>query len=124
ASAIATYRDSRVRLATPVQRALDNLPPASGTMVGVPGTVALLGPCVVVVAGDSPLGVVAEACLPAVGGAILPADRDADAVGVPLEARAYGAVAMLRASAVGDEPAILVVGDDAAADALGLPRLT
>lgn len=121
---VAVYRDSRVRLAPAVQRALNELVPRTGTMVGTAGPIALLGPCVVV-APDGPLGLVAEACLPAAGGAILAAHPHADPFELVLEARAYGAVPMLRVERAVelDEPIILVVSDDAVADRLGLPRL-
>jgi hypothetical protein len=128
ATGVAVFRDSRVRLAPVVERALDELPPRTGTMVGEPGTVALLGPCVVI--GDSELlGPIAEQHLAAAGGAILAAHPHADPRELLLEARARGAVAMLRATAgaidrvAPDEPAILVVADEATADQLGIPRL-
>jgi hypothetical protein len=129
ASAIATYRDSRVRLATPVLRALDELPPATGVLVGQPGQVVLLSACVVVAAADQPLGVVAEATLPAAGGAILAAHPASDPRDVALEARAYGAVAMVRVTPgtveriPHDGPVILVLDDEGLADHLELPRL-
>ncbi|MEP6865327.1 MAG: hypothetical protein ABJE66_32210 [Deltaproteobacteria bacterium] len=129
ASAIATYRDSRVRLATPVLRALDELPPATGVLVGQPGQVVLLSACVVVAAADQPLGVVAEATLPAAGGAILAAHPGSDPRDVALEARAYGAVAMVRVTPATvdriphDGPVILVLDDEGLADHLELPRL-
>ncbi len=128
---IAVYRDSRIRLAVAVQRALDELPVQRGTMVGNPGQLALLGPCVVVAATgeDGPLGPIAERCLPAVGGAILAGHPTADPRELFVEARAYGAAPMLRVHSgtldripVG-EPAILVVADAAAADLLDIPRL-
>jgi hypothetical protein len=125
-SGAVVWRDSRVRLGPWVQRALDGIPPRSGTIVGTPGAIVLLGPCVVV-ATDESLGTVAEAWLPAAGGAILAAHPGADVHELALEARAYGAVAMLPFDPdVGipvDEPMIVVVTDDAVADALGLPRL-
>ena len=127
AAGVTSHRDSRVRLAPCVLAALDGLPPQSGTMVGEPGTIALLGPCVVVAGDDTELGIVAETCLPNAGGAILAGH--AEPRDVLLEARAYGAVAMLRLPAgtlarlATDEPVILVVPDDATADALGVPRL-
>jgi hypothetical protein len=124
---IAVYRDSRVRLAPAVLRALDDLPPRTGTLVGTPGTIALLGPCVIV--ADGPLGVIAEACLASVGGAILAAHPHADPHELVLEARARGAVPLLRLAdgtidrLPADEPIVIVTADDATADQLGLPRL-
>ena len=129
-SAIAVYRDSRVRLAPPVQRALDELPPATGVLVGQPGPVALLSPCVVVAPADQPLGVIAEATLPSAGGAILAAHPPSDPRDVVLEARAYGAVAMVRVTSSTvdriphDGPLILVLDDEGLADHLELPRLS
>jgi hypothetical protein len=129
ASSIAVYRDSRVRLATPVQRALDELPPATGVLVGQPGQVVLLSACVVVAAAEQPLGIVAEATLPAAGGAILAALPGSDPRDVALEARAYGAVAMVRVTPATveriphDGPVILVLDDEGLADHLELPRL-
>ncbi|HEY6039650.1 MAG TPA: hypothetical protein VIV58_35460, partial [Kofleriaceae bacterium] len=128
-SAIAVYRDSRVRLAPAVQRALDELPPATGVLVGQPGSVVLLAPCVVVAAADQPLGVIAEATLPAAGGAILAGHPRFDPRDVVLEARAYGAVAMIRVTSSTverippDGPLILVLDDEGLADHLELPRL-
>jgi hypothetical protein len=128
ASGAVLVRDSRVRLAPAVQRALDGLPPRTGVIVGSPGTINLLGPCAVV-SPEGPIGIVAEACLPSAGGAILAGHAHADPKELALEARAYGAVAMLRVDGAGiervppGEPMILVVADDATADALGVPRL-
>lgn len=119
ASGIASYRESRVRLVPAVLRVLDELPPQTGALVGTAGAISLLGPCVVV--GSGPLGTIASACLPLAGGAILAADDRSRADAVIFEARAYGAVAMLRSMA--DVPMIVVVEDEAAADASGLPRL-
>jgi len=50
---LAEHGHSRVRLAEPILRALDELPPACGTLVGESGTVARLGPCAVI--GEAPL---------------------------------------------------------------------
>ena len=114
-------------LAGPIRRALDEVSVTTGTLVGELGANTLLGPCVVV-AADEPLAVVAERCLASVGGAILAAHDDADPGELFLEARARGAAPMLRVSVgdivqLGTDPAILVVGDDAVADQLGVPRL-
>lgn len=125
---IARYAASRVRLAPAVLRALDELPPTTGRIVGTPGVVSLLGPSVIV--ADGPLAIVAEACVSSVGGAILAARDDADPGELVAEARAYGAVPMVRARAAMlatipvDQPVILVAADDATAEQLGLPRLT
>jgi hypothetical protein len=124
---LARYADSRVVLAPPVQRMLDELPVTTGTLVGEPGTVALLGPCVVV-AGDVALAVLAERYLAAIGGAILAAFDDIEPAELFVEARARGAAPMLRIGTgeilqVGTDPAVLVVGDEATADQLGVPRI-
>jgi hypothetical protein len=103
-----------------VLRVLDELPPSTGALVGTAGAISLLGPCVVV-APHGPLGVVAGACLPLAGGAILAADDHEPADAVIFEARAYGAVPMLRT--ITSATAIVVVDSEAAADASGLPRL-
>jgi hypothetical protein len=127
AHGIAVYADSRVRLAPPILRALDELPVTTGTIVGEPGELALLGSCVVV-AGAEPLAAIAERCLAHVSGAILAAHDGVDPHALFVEARARGAAAMLRAIA-GDiaqipaEPAILVVDDETIAEQLGVPRL-
>lgn len=139
----AVYGDarSRIRLATPAQRVLDELPPETGRLVGTPGMVALLGPCVIVAQG--PLSIVAQACITSIGGAILAAHEPGNAleegpemraspdpVKVVAEARAYGAAPMMRVAPVllwripVDVPIILVCDDDRTADELGLPRLT
>ncbi|MDB4957716.1 MAG: hypothetical protein JWO36_5285 [Myxococcales bacterium] len=126
---VAVYRDSRVRLAPPVQASLDELAPQMGTLIGEAGLVALLGPCVIV-ARDGELRPIAEACLASVGCAILTAHAAADPHDVFLEARARGAVPMVRvvpgvlARIRVDMPAILIATDDKTADDLGLPRLT
>lgn len=123
ASGVARVIDSRVRLAPAVLRVLDELPPATGALVGTPGASSLLGPCVVIAATGT-LGAAAHAWLPLVGGAILAADDRVVAADAIFEARAYGAIAMVRALPDGaSAPMILVVADDAAADATGLPRL-
>jgi hypothetical protein len=77
-----------------------------------------------VIAATGTLGAAAHAWLPLVGGAILAADDRVVAADAIFEARAYGAIAMVRALPDGaSAPMILVVADDAAADATGLPRL-
>jgi hypothetical protein len=126
ARGVAGYAGSRVALSPVILRVLDELPPLTGTLVGEPGTVALLGPCVVV-AGDEPLTQVAEPCLARVGGAILVARDGADRAALLFEACAYGAAPMLRIEARFDaapsEPAIFVIGDAELAERLGIPRL-
>lgn len=125
---IATFADSRIRLADVVQRALDESPPVTGTLVGTPGVVSLLGPCAIVAAG--PLTIIAQACLPSIGGAILAANPDSDPAELASEARAYGAAPLWRVRAEllprvpREHPIILVVDDDLTAGLLGVPRLT
>jgi hypothetical protein len=125
---LAIYRDSRVHLVPHVQRALDELAPRTGTIVGVPGAVSLLGPCAIVAAG--PLLIIADTCVSSIGGAILAAHDGADLRELVCEARAYGAAAMVRASGAAvdhipsDQPIILVTDDERTADRLGVPRLT
>jgi hypothetical protein len=125
AQRIAEYAGSRVALSPAVLRVLDELPPVTGILVGQPGTVVLLGPCVVV--AEAPLTELAERHRSRVGGAIVVARDGVDRVSLLLEARAYGAVAMLQIAAVVDpvpiEPAIYVVGDAELANRLALPRL-
>jgi hypothetical protein len=121
---VAEYAGSRVALSPVVLRVLDELPPATGVLVGEPGSIMLLGPCVVV-AGDEPLAAVAERCAPQIGGAILAATGAPDRAQLLLEARARGAAPMLRAvldTAPGDA-AIFVIDDPDLADRLGVPRL-
>lgn len=125
---IAEFTDSRVRLSRVLQRVLDELPVACGTLVGEPGPVSLLGPCVVVAREDAPLALIAARCLGSLGGAILAAVPDADPSELFIEARAVGAAPMLRVAAdeiveLGTDPAILVVSDPTIADQLGVPRL-
>jgi hypothetical protein len=117
---------SRVALAPMILRVLDDLPPVTGTLIGDPGTTALLGPCLVVAPADEPLTQVAARCLPQVGGAILAATGEPDRHELLFEARAYGAAPMLRPAAleaVPGVPAIFVLDDAELADRLGLPRL-
>jgi hypothetical protein len=121
---VAEYAGSRVALSPLVLRALDELPPATGVLVGRPGSVTLLGPCVVI-AGDEPLAAVAERCAPQVGGAILAATGEPARAALVLEARARGAAPMLRAvlDAAPSDAAIFVLDDAELAERLGLPRL-
>lgn len=128
ARGLVRYVESRVVLAPPIQRMLDDLPVATGTLVGDPGVVALLGPCVVVAVQGAPLAALAEQYLGAVNSAILAAGDDADPAELFVEARARGAAPMLRIGAgeilqVGTDPAVLVVTDDEHAEQLGVPRL-
>lgn len=125
ARGLAVHASSRVMLSATALRVLDELPPTTGALVGEPGAVALLGPCVVV-AGGAPLGELAGRLCARVGGAILVAGDRADRAGLFAEARAYGAVVMLRLAdgeTVSGEPAILVVDDGELAERLALPRL-
>ncbi|TMQ12345.1 MAG: hypothetical protein E6J90_31770 [Deltaproteobacteria bacterium] len=121
---VATYAGSRVALSPLLLRVFDELPPLTGTLVGEPGPVALLGPCVVV-AGDEPLTAVAERCLARINGAILVAHDAPDRRALVIEARARGAAAMLRAALAAPpaEAAIFVLDDLELAERLGLPRL-
>ncbi len=86
---LVSHGGSRVRLAPPIERALDELPPATGVLVGEAGQTALLGPCVVV-AGDEPLVDIATRCLAAVGAAILVGRPGVHVPELLLEARARG----------------------------------
>jgi hypothetical protein len=123
---LAIYARSRVRLAAPILRALDELPPAAGTLFGPPGSPALLAPWAAVAPGE-PLDELAARLSMQIGGAILAARPGADPAELYLEARARGAVPLLRAAAEEapspTEPAILVVDDEAAAERLGTPIL-
>jgi hypothetical protein len=122
---IAIYKQSRVMLAPVILRALDELPPRTGTIVGEPGTTTLLGPCAVI-EPPGPLDAIAARYVSAVGGGILAARPGAAPVELFAEARARGAVPMLRVARgerVPHDPAILVVTDEAHAEALGVPRL-
>lgn len=127
-SGAVTFRASRLRLSAAALRVLDEQPPGTGTLVGSPGVLSRLGPCVIVASGA--LAIVAEACLSSIGGAILAAHEDADPHDLSEEARAYGAAPMWRVRAdqlarvPAEKPFILVAHDDATADALGVPRLT
>jgi hypothetical protein len=126
-SAVCEYVRSRVALSPVILRVLDELPPLTGTLIGAPGHIALLGPCIVV-AGDEPLSVIAERCLPRVGGAILVANPDVRCAPLVFEARAYGAAAMLRTDrpevTTSHDPVIFVVDDDDLAEDFGIPYLT
>ena len=125
-AAVCEYVRSRVALSPVILRALDELPPLTGTMLGPPGPVALLGPCVVVAPG-APLAEVAERYLPRVGGAILVGHTDVPWAPLVLEARAYGAAAMVRIDrpvpASSSDPVIFVVDDSELADRLEVPYL-
>jgi hypothetical protein len=123
---VCEYARSRVALSPVILRALDELPPLTGTMLGPPGPVALLGPCVVVAPG-APLAEVAERYLPRVGGAILVGHTDVPWAQLVFEARAYGAAAMVRIDrpvpASSSDPVIFVVDDSELADRLEVPYL-
>jgi hypothetical protein len=125
---VAIYADSRVRLAPAVLRVLDELPPALGALVGEPGgTSPLLGPCVVVAPPADAVPEIAARCLPRVATAILAAPGEPDLIELGFEARAHGAVALVRCADIPGEPPrtpmIFVVADDEAAVASSLPRL-
>jgi hypothetical protein len=127
AARLATYERSRVRLAAPILRALDELPPAAGTLFGTPGAPALLAPWAAVAPGE-PLDELAARLAAQIGGAILAGHPGADPAELLVEARARGAVPLWRVAAPADappphEPAILVVDDEAAAERLGAPVL-
>jgi hypothetical protein len=125
---LAIYERSRVRLSAPIQRALDELPPAAGVLVGTPGTPALLAPWAALAPADEPLTELAARLAAQIGGSILAARPGAEPAELYLEARARGAVPLLRLPAgaeppPSDQPAILAVDDDAAAERLGAPIL-
>ncbi|HET7499792.1 MAG TPA: hypothetical protein VFK02_02285 [Kofleriaceae bacterium] len=124
---VAVHTGSRVALAPAVLRVLDELPPVTGSLIGEPGTVTLLGPCVVVAEPDEPLAAVAERCLGRAGSAILAARGAPERAELVLEARACGAAPMLRPEPALDaapaDAAIFVIADGELADRLGLPRL-
>ncbi len=121
---VASFADSRIVLAPAICRALDERPPRTGTVVGEPGAIALLGPCVVVAPDDAVLADIAAKCTAAVGGAILAAVLGADAAELRLEARVHGAVPMSRELTPADDPVIVVVASDEVADRLAIPRLS
>gem|GEM_PF-5518443 len=125
---LATFVESRVRLAGPIQRFLDEVAVETGALVGIPGHIALPGPHSVIAKAETPLKVVAVRWLAQVGGAILAAHEDADLSELFVEARARGAAPMFRIGAdelleLGTDPAILVVTDEEVAESLGVPRL-
>ncbi|HET9624808.1 MAG TPA: hypothetical protein VFP84_25750, partial [Kofleriaceae bacterium] len=123
---VAAYLGSRVLLSPIVLRALDELPPTLGELVGEPGA-PLAGPCVVVASAAEPLAEVAERCRARLPAAILVAHGEPDLADLAFEARAYGAIALVRfpdaPGAPPAEPIILVLDDAEAADQLALPRL-
>jgi len=126
-SGMVQWRGSRICLAPSIARALDGREPASGVVVGTPGPVSILGPCIVV-AESSDLTAIARACLATADGAILASHERVEWREAMAEARAYGAVAMVRAdpelpAMQSGEPVIIVVSDQEAADALSLPVL-
>ena len=118
---VADYADSRVRLTRTIQRALDELPPETGTLVGEPGTVSLIGPCAVVAPEYEPLVPFAERFLTTVGGAILVGTTLGGAM--LFEAQVRGAVPMIRTRDVIEQPMIIVADSEQAAEQLGLPRI-
>lgn len=125
---LATFVESRVRIAGPIQRFLDEVAVETGALVGMSGHIALPGPHAVIAAAETPLKVVAVRWLAEVGGAILAAHDDADLAELFVEARARGAAPMFRIGAdelleLGTDPAILVVTDEEVAESLGVPRL-
>lgn len=125
---VAIYADSRVRLSRTIQRTLDELPPETGTLVGEPGTVSLIGPCAIVLSDPlAELANHAERFVGPIGSAILAAHTHADPRDVLVEARAQGAVPMIRIFGaqddLPDQPVILVAVSEPEADALGIPRI-
>ena len=125
ARGVVVFERSRVRLARAVQRVLDELPPETGTIIGTPDAVTLLGACVIVDGSDNAFDIAARHAGRA-GGAILVGHDDRAAALVSFEARAIGAAAMLPAHKYDgdlDAPAIYIATDEDEADRLGLPRL-
>ncbi|MDQ3334343.1 MAG: hypothetical protein M4D80_04215 [Myxococcota bacterium] len=121
---VASYEGSRVRLAPIVRRVLDELPPATGTLVGAPSVIAVLGACVLVERGSSAIDIATQHAARA-GGAILVGHDERTSAEVCFEARAIGAVAMVPASKFDGEtatPVIYVADDEGDASKLGLPR--
>jgi hypothetical protein len=118
---IAAMDGSRVHLTRAIQRTLDELPPETGTLVGDPGIVTLLGPCAVVADPGAALPALAERFRTVVGCAILVGDTVTDAM--LFEAAARGAVSMVRAHHVIEHPVILVADSEHDAEALGVPRI-
>ena len=126
ARGVLRHAKSRVQLAEPIQRALDGLPALGGALVGTPGPIAVLGPCAII--GDGDLHALAESLIPRAATAILVAHPGAEPSALLLEARARGAVPLVRAAAIdlarfADEPVIVVVADAHAAEQLGIPVL-
>jgi hypothetical protein len=129
---VAVYARSRVRLADPIRRALDELPPRWGELRGAPGAPALLAPWGLIAepgegSAPEPLGALAARALAQVGGALLVAHPGAHLRHLTVEGRARGAVPLLWDPGGGpvdpSEPAIFVVASEAAADRLGVPIL-
>jgi len=124
---VASYAGVRVCLSRALRHMLDELPAATGTLIGNPSETAPHGRFVVVAQPAEPLAGIAERWLPRVGGAILVARSDSTVFEVFVEARVRGATPLLRApndiSGVPLGPAILVVDDAAAAARLDLPLL-
>jgi hypothetical protein len=118
---IAAMDGSRVRLTRAIQRTLDELPPDTGTLVGDPGIVTLLGPCAVVADPGAALPALAERFRAVVGCAILVGETVTDAM--LFEAAARGAVSMVRAHHVIEHPVILVADSEHDAEQLGVPRI-
>lgn len=124
---VAERVDSRIALAGAVQRALDELPPATGTLTGEVSARALAGPCVFVAPDDEPLASIAARCASALGGAILAAHDGAGFDELVLEARVRGAAPMVRLAArpeLSTEPVIFVCADEQRADNLGIRRVS
>lgn len=124
-TAIATFDDSRVRLAEPVQRALDELAPRWGDIVGDATPSSLLGPCAIVAPGE-PLADIARRVLSAIGGGILAASRQPDVDALFLEARARGLVPLLHVDTLPKlrlEPCIVVADTAEILEYFQIPRL-
>jgi len=110
ANEIARYANSRVALALPIQRALDELPPLTGTLVGSPSSF-IHAPTVIV--STDPLIAIAQRLVARSGGAILVPNAGVDAWYVVFEARLYGVTAILQVG--GPLQGILVARDHAEA---------
>ncbi len=120
------HEGSRVHLADAIRRLLDGLPPGTGTLVGTPGAVAVLGPCAIVAPLDAELHALALTLVPRAASAILVAHASSTAGELAVEARARRAVPLVRSDALLfalDEPAILVVTHAKIAEQLGIPTL-
>ncbi len=127
ATRIAEHVDARIRLHPAARRAIDGVARPGVRLVGEAGGSGLFGPCAIVDDGAS-RAELARRCRRLVGGAVLVVEDGFDTDEAIVEARARGAVPLIRAAcfasaAFGRDPVLIIVDSAAEAERIGVPLL-